>query len=188
MPNTALTQFNWVDVLLIMPIMFRGVYIGVKQGIIIEFFKTLGLVFISYFTLHYYSPMGDFLANNTPALPEGCYIFSYLLISFLIWGGFTFGRQSILTIVKVEAAGLVKSWGGAIFGFLRGTLLSSMILIFLLLWNADYLSGSIRQSYFGSKLAYASPNVYKFVFEGIIAKFSPDDRLNRRLFKLLEEE
>ncbi|MDP1853966.1 MAG: CvpA family protein [Candidatus Omnitrophota bacterium] len=187
-PSATLTQFNWIDVLLFMPVMFRGVYIGIKEGVVIELFKTLGLVLISYFTLHYYSPLGDFLANNTPALPEGCYIFSYIFISFLIWVGFTLGRQSILTIVKVETAGLLKTWGGAILGFLRGILLSSIIFIFLLMWNGSYLTGSIRQSYFGNRLTCASPNVYKFVFENIIAKFSPDERLNRRLFKLVEEE
>lgn len=183
-----LTQFNWVDALVFTPILLRSIYIGVRQGFVVEFFKTLGILFISYFTLHYYSSLGDFLAGKTSIAPELAQIIFYLAISFFIFIGFMFIRQGLFCIIKVEVVTLLKSWGGAILGFVRGIFLTSIIFIFLLVSNNKYLIDSIKQSYFANKVIHIAPYSYRFMFNNLVSKFSAEEKLNPDLFKMLEEK
>lgn len=186
--NEILARVNWVDVLLLLPIVFRAAYIGVRQGVIIEFFKISGVFVISYFTLHYYTVFGEFLAGISPVAFEICAIFSYFVISSLILAVFAIIRQSILKVIKIEAAVMLKAWGGVILGFVRGLLFTSLVFISLLLFHNNYLTGSIKQSYFGSRLVMAAPAVYQGIYNNLVIKFNKHERMNYDLLDLLEEE
>lgn len=187
--NELLAQLNWIDLLIFLPILFRSIYIGLRQGVITEFFKILGVISASYFTLHYYPLLGNFLAGAMPVTLElePCLIFSYLFLFFLVIITFIFIRQVILTVTKIETVNLLMIWGGVILGFLRGIFLTSMIFIFLFLLTNNYLTGSVRQSYFGNKVIRVAPVTYRFIFDNLVVNFFPDEKLNQGIFKMLDE-
>lgn len=182
-----ITQFNWVDILVV-TILFRSAYIGIKQGFVIEIFKISGLILTSYVTLHYYSRWGNFLAEKTPVSQFAGHVFFYLAISFLALIMLTLIRKGLLTIMHIETMALLKQWGGLILGFARGFFAASIICLFLFLFNSDYLRGSVRQAYSGKRIISISPATYKFIFNNLVVKFVPEAELNQSLFDVLEEK
>ncbi|HDZ77381.1 MAG TPA: CvpA family protein [Candidatus Omnitrophica bacterium] len=180
-----MSQLNWIDVLII-TLLFRSTYIGAKQGVIVEIFKLLSFISISFFTLHYYAVWGDFLNNATPLDKSASYVFCYLLITSVLLFIFKFARHSFLRIVKIEVIEFLSFWGGVLFGFIRGFLVSSLICLFFFVFTGDYLKGSVRQSFSGGRVLKISPVVYKSIYNGLIIKFNPNSELNEELFDSLE--
>lgn len=178
-------QFNWVDVLVI-SLLIRAAYIGIRQGFVVEVFKLGGVVFAAYFALHYYSLLGNFLATKTPISQINSYVFFYILLSCAIIGIFALIRQSLLMVIKIETIDLLARWGGLIFGVLRGILTASIICVFFVILNNDYLKTSVRQSYAASRVVKAAPSVYSFILNNLVAKFNTESEQNRVLFDTLE--
>ncbi len=50
-------SINWIDVALAF-LFLRVIFIGVKNGFITEFFKSLGVLTAVFVSLHYYSYLG----------------------------------------------------------------------------------------------------------------------------------
>ncbi len=181
----VLSQLNWIDVLIV-ALLFRSTYIGAKQSVVVETFKLLSFICISFFTLHYYAVWGDFLYNATPIDKAASYVLCYLLISSLFLFIFKFARHSFLRIVKIEVIGFLRFWGGILFGFIRGFFVSSLICLFFFVFTNDYFKGSVRQSFSGGKVLKISPVVYKSIYNGLIIKFNPNSELNEELFDSME--
>ena len=56
-------SINWIDVALAF-LFIRMIFIGVKNGFISEFFKFLGVVTAVFVSLHYYSFLAAWLAEE----------------------------------------------------------------------------------------------------------------------------
>jgi uncharacterized membrane protein required for colicin V production len=181
-----LSRFNWIDILVV-TVLFRSTYIGVKKGFVIELFKNIGIIFTCFFTLHYYVRLGNFLADKTPVAQTTCWLFSYLVISFLILLISTLARHSFLRIIKIETVELLRWLGGGVLGLARGGILASIICLFFVISNVTYLKGSVRQSYSGEKIINIAPNTYRFIFDNLVTKFAPEAELNHTLFEKMEE-
>lgn len=186
--NELLTKFNWVDVFVFTPILLRALYIGVRQGFIIEFFKTAGVFAVSYLSLHYYLVVGGVLSGKTPFASDAINAAAYFTIICAVFLSFFFIRRGFLSIFKIETITLFNAWGGAALGFIRGILTTSIVMVFLLILNNAYLAGSVKESFFGGRLVRASPAVYRFIFDNFTAKFSPDEQINQNVFQILEAE
>jgi len=185
--SETLKHFNWVDILAV-ALLFRACYIGFRQGIIVEFFKLLGVLFASFFALHYYWRLGTFLSELAPVANVACNAFSYLVLISLSIVLFLLFRKSIFTVIHIEVADLLKSFGGLLLGSLRGVLAASLVFIFFNVTEGPYLAASLRHSRIGSSVVKAAPFTYKFMLEGIFSKFSSQIKLNRELFNALEEK
>ena len=57
-------SINWIDVALAC-LFLRVIFIGVTNGFIAEFFKSLGVVTAVFFSLHYYSILAAWVAKAT---------------------------------------------------------------------------------------------------------------------------
>jgi len=132
MPTELITNLNWVDILVLIAIV-RIIYIGVRQGFIVEFSKILGLIFAVVLSFHYYSTLSNLVHSNSP-LPAGfsdLICFNILLLAVVLL--FKFIREGLAMIIKVEPVSFVNTWGGLLLGLLRAWIFSSVIIYILLI-------------------------------------------------------
>ena len=62
-----LQKINWLDIVSL-AICVRAVFIGVKKGFVVEFFKSLGILFSVFITLHYFSDVTVFASTQVTFL------------------------------------------------------------------------------------------------------------------------
>jgi len=176
-------RFNWVDVLFVI-LLFRIAYVGLKNGILSELFRVLGLLSAFLLSFNTYTLVGKFLSNNTKWTGSGILIVSFLLI-FL----------SVLLIFKILAL-VVALFSGAnngnisvtnrLTGLLlsigRGFLLISLIYVLVINIPFEYVSKSAKDRSFSAQyISNIAPNVYK-----ICMSFYPWAKVDTPLVKLLD--
>src|SRR3989338_4068404 len=115
MPADLITNLNWVDVLLIIAVI-RIVYIGAKQGFLVELAKILGVLLGVVLALHYYTGLSDFVVAGSP-LPTGfsdlvCFSLLFIIVILI----FKFIREGLALVIKAEPIPFVNSWGGFLLG------------------------------------------------------------------------
>ena len=181
-----ISQFNWIDILLIICIL-RMCYIGSRRGIGIELFKAANLCFCAFVALHFYFSLGEFMHIKIPALPlEAAAIFNYVILLVIITIIFKILRDGILIFFKGETVSSISKYLGLIFGFIRGVFISGLIIFGLLISTIHYFELSARTSFFGSKIVKFPMKTYEIVFYGIVAKVFPDQSINQEALKTLE--
>lgn len=181
------THFNWLDVVLII-VIIRIVFIGVVQGLVVEFFKILGIFFATFLGLHYFIRGGKFL-HQALAMPSGvAEMISFLIVVSLVVLTFKFIREGWLLILKMEAKPGFSQWGGGALGAVRGLLICSLVLFFIYLTGNQVLVKYADHSMVGSYLRDLSPKVYKATFDGFLVKFFPDEENNKKeVFNIVEQ-
>jgi len=181
-----ISQFNWIDIIIIICIV-RMCYVGLKTGVGVEIFKTLGLLFCAFIALHFYIIIGSFLNSKMPPLPvEPASIFCYVVLVTIVTLLFRILREGFFAIVKSETISLLSKWLGLFLGFLRGILVSGFMLYGLLISTNHYCDLSVRTSYFGLKAAAVPIKIYEGVYNGAISKIFPDQPFNSEPIRVLE--
>ena len=94
-------SINWIDAALVF-LFIRIVFVGVKNGFISEFFKSLGVVVAVFISFHYYSFLSAWVAKKTN-ISWGYWdlvVFAglWLFVSFF----FKLVREGILILFKME--------------------------------------------------------------------------------------
>lgn len=182
------SQFNWIDILIII-CSLRMCYIGLKRGMGIELFKLLNLVFCSFVVFHYYFALGEFIHNKIPALPvEPAIIFSYIVLITIITILFRILREGVFVFVKTETIGSFSKYLGLFLGFIRGILISALIIFGLMVSTIHYFELSARTSFFGSKIVKLPVNIYVGILSGATSRIFPEQALNQDVIKVLEQE
>lgn len=185
--NETLTKFNWIDIVVLALILIMS-YRGFKKGFIVEIFKLLGIVLSIYVSLHYFSRAGDFLQQRFPIVKLVHWDFiCFTILAVMGCLAMAAARDIFCRFVKVEAASGLNKWGGMLAGFSRGCLTASMLLLLLYFSTAAYLKESVKKSYLGSQSVVTDVKVYEFIFNNIVSKFSPGDKLNQGVYEVLEE-
>lgn len=183
----TLSKFNWIDIVLLCLIL-TTCYKGSQKGFVIEIFKLLGLILAIYVSLHYFSSTSDYLVKSFPALGV---VFSdfvcFIVLAIVSYLALVTLRSAFCHLFKVEAAKGLERWGGLVLGFLRGLFVSSLLMIIFCLLAIPYLKASIHKSYLGSRLVFTDVKVYESLFNGIVSKFSPQEKLNKDIYEVLEE-
>lgn len=182
-----LSKLNWVDVLVII-VFLRSIYIGLKRGLIVEFFKLLGVIVAIVVSFHYYSHIADFLNAKSPLPLDLADFVSLLFLSALIIVLFKFIRDGFNVLVKAEVKSFFDKFAGFILSLLRAFSLSSLTLIILFSTNLDYLKSSVNDSSSKNYLMNIAPRIYSSCFESFLVKFFPKEELNTTIFDALEIE
>lgn len=184
----TLVKFNWVDIMAICVIILTA-YKGARKGFIIEIFKLLAVVLSLSVSLHYFSKASDSLLEYFPQIGI---IFSdlicFVVLALLSYLAVTAAREALRRFIKTEAVSGLHKWGGFILGLVRGALLTGLLLIGFHFLNLNYLAGSARKSYLGSRLVSAGIKAYEFTFGGIVSKFIPNEGMNKDIYEVLEED
>lgn len=183
MSTEALSSLNWIDVVAI-GILVRVVFIGIKQGIAIEGFKFLGMLFSVFISFHYFTGLSGFVQEKIHT-PEGATnLFSFVLLWIVVVVVFKFIRDGFLILIKIDAHSAFDKIVSFLFALGRTVLICSLLLITFKLTDIEYLKENISHSISGLRLTHAASTVYTAIFDGFIHKFFPDEELNKTALAL----
>jgi len=178
-------QLNWVDLFFLILLM-RIIYIGIKKGLVVEFFKTLGVILSLFLSLHYYTRLGDFIHAKSSLPLEFADFVSFVFLVMIGYLLFLILRTAFLLLIKVEPVNLINRWGGAILGILRGILTVSLLISVLCLSTIKYFEESSKKSFSSNYLSRVAPKTYEFIFKNLFVKFASQERFNEAIFEVLE--
>ena len=178
---------NWVDFLII-AVMLRMCFIGLRTGIAVEAFKVMSLWFATVITFHLYTtPISDMLNAKLPALPllaSDTFVFVVLMAMITLIGRII--RESFFLLIKIETHNTLDRWSGLALGILRGFWISSIGLFIMTISTVQYLEISAKSSLFGHKLIAFAPAIYRGSYEGLFSKFFPSSKINEEVFNSVE--
>lgn len=179
-------QLRWADIIVIL-IIGRCIYIGIKRGLAVEFFKLLGTLLSVFSCLHYYSKLGAFLSKPEMIPTELGNFFAFVFI----WGIFFFFsfliREMFLFLIKLQPLAALDKWGGAFLGGIRSLFLSGMILLIFMISQIAFLDRAAKTCFFGQ---YALPTVtktYTFVIERLVSLLFSSEKINEEVFRTVEK-
>ncbi|MDP2939899.1 MAG: CvpA family protein [Candidatus Omnitrophota bacterium] len=180
-----LKKLNWVDICVFLFIV-RTLYIGLKRGLVVEFFKLLGVYLAIVISFHYYARIANFLNSKSPLPLDFADFLSLLVLAGFIILVFKFIREGFTALIKAEAKPVFDKWAGFIFSLLRAFLLSSLVIVILFISNITYVTSSITNSFSQNYFLNLAPRIYSGCFENLIVKLFPSEQLNQSLFDSLE--
>lgn len=173
-------HLNWIDLLMV-AVLIRAIYIGIKRGFVDEFFHLVGVVVTIFVVFHYYPLVSSFLERRTFLSVKSSNWIAYLFLWGVVALLAKLIRDGFRIIFKVETVSFVNKCGGFLVCFGRAILLASLIIWFLFITGHTYIQENIRASVSGSRLAQAGTILYQKTFEGFVVKLFPDERLNREI-------
>lgn len=186
MIDKIVSQLNWVDAVII-TVFLRVVYLGFRKGFMVEAFKLLGTFFAIFVSLHYCGKTSEFISTHSPMPIDFAYFISLLSLSVIVLVLFKFLRDGLLTLMKVQPLELLDKWGSFVLGLIRGLFVTSLISLIIFLSTIGYFQKSVDSSFSGRYLLELSPRTYAFIFENIVSKFFPEEKLNLIIFKAVEK-
>ncbi len=171
-------NINWIDIILI-GVCIRAVFIGVKSGFIVEFFKSIGIVFSVFITLHYFSALTVLASTQMKFLElPTVAILAFLTLWSLTTLVFKLIREGITLVFSIQAHPNVDKWGGALISALRGVVVSSMVFyLFLLSYNPVVIKMA-RNSVSRVAVSYLSTGIYAGIYKNFVVKFFPDEKIS----------
>lgn len=183
-------HFNWIDIGVII-LLFRVCYIALKNGLIAEFFKTLGTIFAIYISFHYYTPLSALIRSRIASGQETVFPFMDFVI-FVILGiaaylVFVFFREAFSHFIKTEALPSVNKYGGLFLGIARAFLLIGLIMFTLVISSIDYLKNSVNNSSSGNRLLKIAPTAYTLLWDNVVSKFSGGDDFNKTILEVQKD-
>ena len=167
-------------------IMARIVYIGIKTGFIIEFFKLAGILLAVFLLLHYYSSLAVIVPDRVPISKAGAQIFFFVLLWSAITFVFRLIREGVLLLFSVEANKKIDQWGGGILAVVRGLVICSLTLFLLLLAKSHYIEKLVKTSIAQRCVLNISVGIYTAVHNGFVSKFFPDEKINEEALAVVK--
>ena len=181
-------SINWIDVALVF-LFLRVIFIGVKNGLITELFKFLGVVIAVFVSLHYYAILAAKLAKVTTVSSGFWEIVMFAGLWFAVTVIFKYIREGILLLFKIEtnhqgfdkyAAGILASG--------RGILICSLT-IFLILLVANAPVKRLTLHSYGYKISgRAAVGTYSFLFNNLVDKLWAGQHYNEATAQVLHPE
>jgi len=159
------------------------------MGLAVEFFKLLGVISATYFSLHYYTSLSDLIQRWFIPKEMPLEFMDLLVFIILAVGGylvFAILRSSFYRFMKLEASPKLSQFGGLILGAARLFFTVGLLIYVLMISGVKYLNQSVKHSYLGSRSILISTNTYGWLWGNIIAKFSPKEKFNPAVTELLE--
>jgi len=167
---------NWVDLLLIIPLLW-GLYKGFSKGFIIEAATLIAFVLAIWGAVKFHdflsSWMADSLGWTSKYLPVISFAVIFIGVILIVIGIAKLAEK----FVKAVSLGFLNKLGGAIFGMLKFGLLMSMIIFFLDAINktvAVMPDETKRNSLLYSHVQKIAPTVIPGLNESALNKMIPN--------------
>jgi uncharacterized membrane protein required for colicin V production len=178
-------SINWIDVALFF-LFVRMIFVGVKNGFISEFFKSLGVVASVFISLHFYSFLAAWLARKTNISWDYWELVIFALLWFAVSFFFKFFRDGILLLFKVETnhQGFDKYAAGVV-AVGRGILVCSMTIFLLLLTYNGSLTRMTVHSYSYKIAGRAAVGTYSFLYRNLVDKLFAGEHYNAAAAQVL---
>lgn len=183
---SLVNQLRWADIIVVI-IIVRCIYIGIKRGFAVEFFKLAGTVLASFACLHYYSVIGGLL-SKPEIIPADLGNFIAFIALFALFLFFSYLiREMFLFLIKLQPIEALDKWGGAFLGGIRSIFLSGLILLIFIVSPMGFLEKGAKTSFFGIHTFGTVAKTYSFISERIVKVFFPNEDMNEAIFKAMEE-
>lgn len=184
----AITQFNFVDIVIVI-LSLRICYISFKMGLPVELFKFLGIIFVTFISLHYYTGLSDtlqkwFLPKEMPL--EFLDFLIFIILALAGYLGFVVLRSIFYRFLKLEATPKLSQFGGLILGLARAFFTTGLLVYILMISSVKYLNDSVKFSYLGSRTYSVAPQTYGWILNSIVAKFSAKEKFNPTVTEVIE--
>ena len=130
---------NYIDLLLLIPLIWF-VYQGFRKGFVIELASLAALILGIYVALYFSGFAADFLVDNMNMgpkyVPVVSFIITFIVVVFLVY---SVGKL-LEKLINMVALGFVNKIVGGVFGFLKGAVLISIVLMIINHFNDDLIS------------------------------------------------
>lgn len=130
LPNYFCLAMNYLDILLIIPIII-GAWRGFKKGFIIEIFTLLALLVGIYAGIHFSDFMASVLREHigltSEYLPAISFTITFLLVGAMVY----FAGKMIEKALKLVALGTLNKFAGLFFGVVKMLFFVSAALVIL---------------------------------------------------------
>ena len=139
-----LSQLNWVDIVILI-LLARASYIGIRKGLFIEITKVLGVVSGLFVATMQHSRLGQKLSerlNLDPVVANNVAFWALLLAVYL---GARLVGFVLEKVLKVETRGFWSRFWGAGLGLSRGAIVVACLSIGILFTGSSYLTQSIEE-------------------------------------------
>lgn len=183
--------------LIILLVLFIGIYSGFKKGVILQLLQTIGYTITLIFSLDYYEPLSEFLylmvPYPTPFFPDRNpylfydehYIFSmdisyYQMLSFIAlfligWLIVKFLTKLIsYTLEILRAPEPISGIGGGILGFLVNYVGLFILLVFLTTIPIDFIQTRIYESSLAQNIITETPELSERVYNKFIVQVNQE--------------
>ncbi len=171
-------SINWIDAALVI-LFVRMIFVGIKNGFISEFFKSLGVVVAVFVSLHYYSFCAAWVARKIHCPWEYWDLCVFAGLWFIVALAFKFISDGILILFKVETnhPGFNK-YAAGIVAVGRGILVCSLALFLVLLTHNGPLTRMTLRSYSFKIAGHAAVGTYSFLYKNIVDKLFEGQHYN----------
>ena len=171
-------SINWIDIALVV-LFVRTIFVGVKNGFISEFFKSIGLIIAVFVSLHYYSFLAAWVAKKTNITWGYWDLATFAALWFTVMFFFKFVIDGIFILFKAETThqGFDK-YGSGIVAVGRGILLCSLTIFLVLLMHSSPLTRMTLHSYSYKIAGRAAVNTYSFLYSHLIDKLFVSEHYN----------
>ncbi len=187
MIREILTIVNIVDVVVFF-IFIRSAYIGFTQGLIVELFKMMGILFATFFTLHYFIILTSYLGGVLPLPMDMIVVVAYIMIWVIMVALFAVVRQGwMLGFPPIEKTFIYKILGGVL-GTIRAMFVSGLLFLVIFISSSAILVQSARSSFAGFYLKSISVDFYKSCYMNFIVRVFPKEPMNDKIFEFFPEE
>lgn len=181
MQPEIIQKLNWVDIFILI-LMVRALYIGFKRGFISELLHLLALI-VSIFVVFHYTPVSVKLLERTIfSKPQFARAMTFVALWGLVSLASKFARGALLLLFKIEAKTFLDKIGGVVIAGVRGLLLCSLTLWLLISTENVYAIRTINGAYTSKYVIQLAPNVYKGIFDTVVEKYFPSERLSQDFF------
>ncbi|NQT90898.1 MAG: CvpA family protein [Candidatus Omnitrophica bacterium] len=173
----TIKNFNWLDIVIVV-ILIRSLFLGIKTGLTAELFRFLGTVISLVVGLQWYSQIADILVLNL-GLPIWLSQFlCFIIIVQLIRAIFKYGIVVALKVLNIQFILQLERIGGAVIGLGRGVIVAGIFVLALSLLPSGYIQDSINyKSFSGKFLMKAMERTYES-----ITFWMPQDQIRKAIF------
>jgi len=155
-----LQNINWLDIVVLV-LLIRGLYIGMKFGLTAELFNFFGILTSLVCAVLWYSSAADVLIVNFKLPIWLSQFLCFIIIAQLVRFVFKYGLVLLLKVLNVQFIPQLERIGGGIIGLCRGIILSGIMVLAVSLIPSDYLRDSIEtKSFTGRFLVKAVKSTY----------------------------
>jgi uncharacterized membrane protein required for colicin V production len=171
-------SINWIDVALVV-LFVRMIFVGIKNGFISEFFKSLGIIIAVFISLHYYSFLAAWLAMKTKIAWNYWDLVMFAVLWLCITLFFKFVGDGVMLLFKAETThqGFDK-YASGIVAVGRGILVCSMTIFLLLLTHNVPVTRMTLHSYSFKIAGHAAVGTYSFLYKNLIDKLFVGEHFN----------
>lgn len=152
-----------------------------------EFINFTGVLFATFFSIHYYLIVSARVKEHVDVkLSEPLFHFViFFVIALVVMGIFVVVRKGWLIVLKIETMSFVNKYGGILIAGLKGYLICSLVFLSMIISGNDIARYSARKSLSSLIMANTSVNIYGVCYSKIVKRFFPNERMNKKVFKVL---